>query len=1028
MKKRHFAFLWKIAFLATAWSTTSTVSAAVEADIEAIRQRDSYELTGKVSDPSGEPIIGANIVVKGTTNGTVTDLDGHFSIRVNGNSVVQISYIGYLSQEIPLNGRRSIAVTLQEDAQSLSEIVVVGYGTQAKVNLTGSVVAVSEKELNARPITSVSAGIQGLAPGVTALTASGKPGADGASFQIRGKGTLNNSDPYILVDGIETGTIDQIDPSDIESISILKDAASAAIYGSKAANGVILITTKRGKEGKPTLSYNASAGIQHPTALIDKMSSADYATMYNYALVNAGKSKRFTDEEIQKFRDGSDPYNYPNTDWYDLAFRTGFLQKHNVSVNGGATYAKYLVSAGYLSQKGILRNSDREQFNLRSNTDIKLSDAISLRTNLSYIHNDHSEPIPSYGVSDLSGGIMHQVSRIAPWIPYKYEDGTYGSIGDGNPIAWLDVDERIRYQTQHFDGIVAVDWQVLPGLKLTAQAAYVSNVRDVKRFMKEVHYRVGMHGPNELYEYTTLWNRASFDGLGNYEKSFGKHRLKVLAGYKAEKYNYKTLNGTRTTFPNNELTDMNAGAASTQTNGGYSRELALMSYFGRLNYDYKGRYLFEANFRADASSRFSKDNRWGYFPSFSVGWRLSEERFMAGAGSWLQSLKIRASWGQLGNQDALNGNQEALRDYYPWLVTYSIGKNYPFDGVVNTGVTKTAQKLASISWETSTNVGVGLDISFLTHFNLTIDYYVRTTKDIIMDVPVPSTFGADPYKDNIGSVRNSGLEVMAGWQRSFGDWSFGIDANFAYNQNEIRNLGDVNEMLDGYFINRVGEPYHAYYGYVCDGLFRNQQEADDYTARYGNPFGRKFMAGDLKFRDVNGDGKLTSADRDIIGSRFPKFTFGGKLFAAWKDLDLSVLLQGVAHVSRYFTETTTGDFTGDTSQPATVWLKSWTENNPNAKWPRASEGKSSASHPGIYSSFWCVNTNYIRVKNLQIGYNLPKHLIGKLGISKARIFYSGENLFTFDNLDLNIDPETPDGNTYIYPNLKTSSLGIQLTF
>ncbi len=1022
MKKKNLIFLMKIAFATAIPLVVSTTSQAVtNTGLSTVQQQGSYMFTGNVSDASGEPIIGANILIKGTTDGTVSDLDGNFTIQVNSNTVLQISYIGYLSQEIAVNGKRSINISLKDDTQSLNEIVVVGYGTQAKVNLTGSVASISEKELSTRPLTSVSAGIQGLAPGVTALNASGKPGADGASFQIRGKGTLNNSDPYILIDGFETGTIDQIDPNDIESISVLKDAASAAIYGSKAANGVILITTKRGKEGKPIVSFNASIGIQNPTALVDKMGSADYATIYNQALLNAGKTARFSEEEIQKFRSGSDPYNYPNTDWYDLAFQTGLLEKYNASVSGGAEHVKYMVSSGYLNQKGIMRNSDREQFNMRSNTDIKLSDKISLRTSMAYIQNNYSEPIPSYGVGDLSGGIFHQLSRISPWIPYKYEDGSYGSIGDGNPVSWLDIDERIRYKTQNFNGLMAADWQVLPGLKLTAQVSYVSNVKNVKRFMKEIHYKVGMHGPNALYEYKELWNRTAFDGLANYEKSVDDHHFKALLGYKAEKYTFDRLSGARNTFPNNELTDLNAGSASSQTNSGYGRELALMSYFGRLNYDYKGKYLFEANFRADASSRFSKENRWGYFPSFSAGWRLSEESFMEPTKNWLQSFKIRASWGQLGNQDALD-------DYYPWLVTYAIGKNYPFDGVLNTGVTRTAHKLASISWETTTNIGAGFDLSFLDHFTFSGEYYVRTTRDIIMDVPVPGTFGVDPYKDNVGKVRNSGIELTAGWHQNFKDWTFGIDANFAYNKNEILDLGGVKEQIDSYFINRIGEPYHSYYGYVVDGLFQNQQEADAYTAQYGNPVGRKFRAGDFRFKDTNEDGKLTATDREIIGSRFPKFTFGGKLSASWKDIDMSVLLQGVSHASRYFTQSITGDFTGDTSHPSTAWLDAWSESNPDGKWPRAAEGKTSVSHPDIRSSFWCVSTNYIRVKNLQIGYNLPKNWINKLGISRARIFYSGENILTFDNLELNIDPETPDGDGYVYPNLKTNSFGINLTF
>ncbi len=990
--------------------------------VPASTQQQSKHFEGTITDTKGEPIVGASVLEAGTTNGTVTDLNGHYSLNVHVGAKITVTYVGFVSQTIAAKGGE-INITLYEDQQSLNEVVVVGYGMQKKVDLTGSIASISEKDLDARPITSVSAGIQGLAPGVTVLNASGKPGEDGGSFQIRGKGTLNNSDPYILVDGVETGTIDAIDPSDIESISVLKDAASSAIYGSKAANGVILITTKRGKEGRAKINYNGSMGFQKPTYLLEKMHSYDYARMYNKALTDAGKSPRFSDEEIQKFRDGSDPYNYPDTRWYDLAFKTGILTKHNINVTGGSDKVHYMVSGGYLYQKGTMRNSDRDQFNMRSNIDMKVSGNLTLRANMAYIHNNFSQPIPSYAVGDLSGGIFHQLSRIAPWIPYKYEDGSYGSIGDGNPVAWLDADERMRNHKQNLSITVAGDWKVYKDLTLTARGNFVSDINDGTRYMKAVKYRTGSHGPNALYEYDNLWQRYDLDLLLNWSHNFGFHHMKALAGYNAEWYNFKQLTGSRNTFPNNDIDDLNAGASSTQTNSGYTRQLRLMSYFGRINYDWKDRYLFEANLRVDGSSRFATGHRWGYFPSFSAGWRVSEEPFLAAAkASWLENLKIRASWGQLGNQDALD-------EYYPWLATYSIGRNFPFGGTLATGVTQTAQKLSTISWETTTNVGVGFDMSFLKYFNFTFDWYQRTTKDIIMAVPVPATFGMGAYDDNIGKVRNSGIEVTAEWQQSFGDWTFGITANFAYNKNEILDLGGVNEMIDGYFINRVGEPYHAYYGYIVDGLFHSQEEADTYTAKYGNPFGQKFMAGDFRIRDANGDGKLNAEDRRIIGNRFPKFTFGGKFFVAWKNIDLSVMFQGATKVNRYYTETTTGDFTGDTSSPDVAWLDAWSADNPNGKWPRAAEGVSSPSHQrhGTFS-FWCPSTSYVRVKNIQIGYNLPKKWVSTIGLNNIRFYYSGENLFTITNMKLKIDPESPDGNAYIYPPMKTNSFGVNVTF
>lgn len=986
------------------------------------------KITGQVLDMEKEPVIGASVTVAGTSNGCITNLDGTFSLEVADPSAkLQVSYIGYKPQTIAIGEKTNLKITLQEDTRLMDEVVVVGYGSQTKVNLTGAVASISNKELAERPITSVAAGIQGLVPGVTITSGQGRPGQDGASIRVRGQGTLNNADPYILIDGIESGSMDQVDPSDIESISILKDAASASIYGSKAANGVILVTTKRGKTGRPVLSYSGNMGWQSATGFIERMNSADAATYYNRALANSGTAPRFTDTEIQKFRDGSEPYKYPNTDWNNLGYQgSGFMHQHNVSISGGNENVKYMTSAGYLGQEGIMQNTNRKQFNVRSNIDITLSKRFTVRTNLAYINNAYSDANNSY-VGGGSDQIIRQLNRIAPWIVYQYEDGTYGTIGDGNPIAWLDSGETIDRKNQNFSGILSVDYNIIDGLKFTAQGSYVTNIQDYSAFVKDIQYNPNKyHGPNKLDARTYLWNRSSFDGLLNYDKTFGRHNLKALAGYRVEQYSSKELVATRTGFPNNNMTDMNAGTQSTQTNAGYSRELAMMSYFGRVNYDFMGKYLAEANFRADASSRFSPDNRWGYFPSVSAGWRISEESFMEGAKSWLQSLKIRGSWGQLGNQDALNSDKTS--DYYPWLVTYSIGKNYPFDGVVNTGIAQTAHKLSSISWEKSTTWGVGFDLTVLQGLNVSVDYYNRKTDGIIMEVPVPGSFGLSPYKDNVGAMRNQGVEITAGYQKSWGDWKLGANGNFTLNRNEILDLGGVNEMIDTYYINRIGSAYKSFYAYVADGLFQSQEEADAFTAKYGNPFGKKFKAGDIRYKDVNEDKKLTSADRDVANSEQPKFTFGLNLSAGWKGFDLSVLLQGACGVSRYFNEEVFGNFTGDTSHPSTAWLDAWSPENPDGKFPYIAEASASPSQPSNYSTFWVFTTNYLRVKNLQFGYTLPSTWLKKTGITRAKIYYSGENLFKFDSLPVNIDPEAPSGRGSHYPQVSTHSIGINLTF
>ena len=978
---------------------------------------------GQILDQNGEPIIGASVKQKGTGNGAVTDVNGNFVIEgVSPDSELLVSYIGFTPQTVKVGQKDHLSIAMREDSEQLSEVVVVGYGSQRKENLTGSVSSVSSKELAARPITSVKAGIQGLVPGLQVTNSQGRPGEDNSTMTVRGVGTLNNSAPYILVDGVETGTMSSIDPNDIESISVLKDAASAAIYGSKAANGVILITTKRGKSGKPTINYNGTIGWQVATGHVERMHSADAADYYNRA--HPGQ-ERFTAEDIQKFRDGSDPYGHPDTDWNDLGYQgNGFMHQHNASLSGGNDNVSYMVSAGYLNQNGIMKHSNREQFNLRSNIDVKFNDRLSLHSSLAYINNKYQDPNNSY-VGGGSDQIIRQLNLIAPWIAYKNEDGTYGTIGDGNPVAWLDLDQTVTRKAQNFSGILAIDWKIIDPLVFTAKGAYISNVQSTEDFKKDIQYNPSKyHGPNSLSSRRYTWNRPSLDLLLNYTQSFGDHNLKGLAGWRIEKYNYDELQAYRNGFPNNDLTDLNAGTASTQTNSGYTRELAMMSYFGRINYDYAGRYLFEANFRADASSRFSPSNRWGYYPSLSAGWRVSEEKFMESARSWLQNLKLRVSWGQLGNQDALT-------DYYPWLVTYATGKNYPFGGALASGIAQTNQKLESISWEKATTWGVGLDLNLLGCIDFTIDYYNRKTTGIIMSVPVPGSFGLSAYKDNVGAMRNSGIEMSLGFHKQWGEWSFNATGNFAYNKNEVLNLGGVKEQISSYLINRVGESYQSFYGYVADGLFRTQDEADAYTEKYGNPFGssKKFKAGDIRYKDVDGDGKLTSKDRDIIGTSQPKFTFGLNLAASWKNIDVSVLMQGALGVYRYYNQELYGDFTGDASHPSTMWFDAFdAETNPNGKFPRVALTENTASYPNTVSSFWVLRTNYLRFKNLQVGYTLPKAWTARLGIQRARVFYSGENLFKIDNLPINVDPESPSGRGSHYPQVATNSFGINITF
>jgi len=1011
--------------------TISTIMASGVNSSAIVQQTETYK--GVVKDATGESVIGASVVVKGTTNGTITDFDGNFSLDgVKKGNMIIISYVGYQTQEIKWNSG-SLNVILKEDSKTLSEVVVVGYGTQKKVNLSGSVAMVDSKELENRPIQNVSSGLQGLMPGVTITGTNGAPGQDAGKIRVRGIGTLNEAGPYILVDGIETGTLSAVDPNDIESISVLKDVASAAIYGSKAANGVVLITTKRGKTGETKVSYSGYLSFQNATNMIERMGFYEYTSLLNKALEAEGMAKRFDDTELQKFKAGNDPL-YPDTDWYDLAYKTGVQHRHNININGGSENVKYMASLGYLNQTGILPNAGREQFNARTNLDMKINERLSVRMNLSYIKNQYSDASSAYA-GGSSDQIIRQLNLIAPWIVAHYDDGTWGTISDGSPIAWLDSGMKVNRDNYNFSGMAAVDYKIMDGLKLTLQGAYVNSLQNYSYFQKYIKYNENKESdPNQLDERYYKWDRINYDALLNYDKSFGKHNIKGLLGWHTEKYNYKYQKAVRKKFPNNELTDMNAGDASTQSNEGYSAELAMISWFARVNYDFAGKYLLEANIRSDASSRFAEGHRWGYFPSFSGAWRISEEAFMEGVrDSWLSSLKIRASWGQLGNQDALSGTNN---DYYPALNTYNLDSKYAFGGSLNSGYYQRKYRLETISWEKASTWGIGVDFTLFNKLNGSIDYYNRKTTDIIMDVTVPEEFALDAYKDNVVSMRNSGVEINLSYNTQIGQVDFGIAGNFSYNKNKILDLGggDPDKYLDasgGYNQrNKVGEAVNSYFIYRADGFFNSQEEADAYTEKYGNPFGKKFKAGDLRYVDTNKDGKLTAEDREYCGSSDPKITYGFNINAGWKGFDLSLMFNGAAGVKRLFDGYEVyGNFSGDAAHPSTIWRDAWTPENHNASMPRIFyDTNSPSSSRSVQSDFWLQNTSYLRLKNLQLGYTLPKKWLNAVGVDNIRIYYSVENLLTFNNMKINIDPEATSQRLSSYPLLRTHAFGINIAF
>ena len=1025
-KKSQFGMTLLLSTILVGGANASTVSTSNTLGAAMIAQQGAV-CKGVVKDATGEPIIGASVSVKGTKNATVTDLDGNFTLSgVSKGTTIVISYIGCVNSEIKWDGK-SLDVTLAEDTHGLEEVVVVGYGTQKKVNLTGSVSSVDSKALESRPIQNLQSGLQGMMPGVTISGTNGAPGMDSGSINVRGVGTLNSSSPYILIDGVESGTMSSLDPNDIESISVLKDAASAAIYGSKAANGVILITTKRGKSGKPQVSYNGYVSVQNPTSLIDRLDSYEYAHMLNDALESEGKAKKFaTEEEINAL---------PNTDWYDLAYKTGSLQHHNVSVNGATESVNYLASVGYLKQSGILPHAGREQINGRTNLEMKINSRLTARLNLAYIKNDYTDPSSAYA-GGSSDQIIRQLNLISPWITARYDDGTWGTISDGSPIAWLDNDLKVYRRNTNFTGLFGVDYKILDGLTAKLSASYVNDNQNYDYFQKFFVYNANKKtDPNFHDERVYKWERKTFEALLNYNKTFGQHTVGALAGWHAEAYDYKYWYTYRKNFPNNNVTDINAGDVSTQQAQGNTRELNMLSWFGRVNYDFAGRYLFEANLRADASSRFADGHRWGYFPSFSAGWRVSEEAFMEGTKSWLSNFKIRGSWGQLGNQ-------EALSDYYPAINTYSINAKYAFDGKVTSGYYQSSYKINTITWEKATTWGVGVDLGFLDNkITASVDYYNRLTDGILISVDAPYEFALGSYLDNVGQMRNQGVEMSLNYNDKFGEVTVGAGLNVAYNKNKIESMPGKGYVGTGYNQrNATGQEFNSYYVYKADGFFQTDKEAQEYMDYYwpadgskgACPFsGGKFKAGDLKYVDINGDGKIDAEnDRFYAGSSVPRWTFGLNLNAAWKGFDLSLFFNGQFKAYRYFDAyEVEGAFVGDSSHPATIWRDSWTYNKSNPKMPRLfTDTNSPSSSRNVVSTFWLKNVSYCRLKNLQLGYTLPKSALEFLHVNKVRVYYSCENLFTIDNLDINVDPEATSQRLSSYPLLRTHSFGLSVTF
>lgn len=1001
-------------------------------EINTIQQqkKNTISVSGVVKDKNGNPMYGVNIFLSKTQNVTSTDANGKYVLNnIPPNGILVYRFVGYKEVSVPVNNRTTIDLMLESEITDLQEVVVVGYGTQKKVNLTGAVAQVSGSILKSRPVSNVSSALQGVLPGVVVIQNSGQPGSDVGTIRIRGIGSFGaGKNPLILVDGVKA-SMNDVDQNDVESISVLKDGASAAIYGSEAANGVILITTKKGKNKPLQLSYAGNMGWQSPTCLPNYLSSAQYAELWNEALTYEKKAPKYTAAEIQKFRDGSDPDHYANTDWLGLFYKgSGLQSNHHFDVSGGSENTSYMFSAGYFNQDGTVKGASNTRYTMRSNVDTKIGKRFTAGLNISYSLTDFAEPTNPY--TENFSQFFRQINRISPMVPYKYSDGSYGSIGDGNPMAWLESGSESKMKTNQFLGILNGEFEILKGLKIKEIVSYrFSNalgnkfINDIQFYNFPSHTAKLYQGPNRLYSSSANASNITSQSLLTYDLSLGQHTIHAMAGHQAELTRNDYLQGFRKNFLSDNLEQLNVGSTDGQTNSGTASELALESYFGRINYDFAGKYLFEVNARYDGSSRFMASNRWSLFPSASAGWRITQEKFMKQF-SFINNLKLRIGWGMLGNQNVSSGS------YYPTSSTFDAGQSYTFGDLIASGVAITSAANPILKWEATRDANIGIDAGlFNDKLTFSIDYFDRKSSNLLLQLPIAATYGYDKLPDqNAGDMINRGLEIVLGTHGKMGQVSYDLNFNTTFIHNEVTNLKGTGPWISGNTIVEEGSPYYSFYGYQCEGIFNTDAEVAAHAKQLGGSTAVPIGPGDLKYKDQNNDGVIDDKDRVNLGSYFPGVVFGLNATLKYKDFDLNLLFQGATNVKGYITMEAIGYVDG-TAKPSSLWLDRWTATNHSTTFPRAlvKWGRNDGStYP---SSFWVKDASYLRLKNIQLGYTVSPRWLKVIKVSSLRLYYSGQNLLTLTKFYKGFDPEAPAGTRGdYYPQQVVHSFGLNVNF
>lgn len=995
------------------------------------------KIWGIVSDAFG-PIAGANVVVKGTTNGTITDMDGRFSLDAPKGAKLQISYIGYITKELTVDTKTDYVIELVEDSQALEEVVVVGYGTEKKVNVIGSIAQIGSEKLENRSTPQLSNVLTGQMAGVTVIQRSGRPGNSGGEIRVRGVGSFggesNKSDALVLIDGIP-GKLNDVSSEDVESISVLKDASTAAIYGSRAANGVILVTTKTGKEGKVSVGYNGYVGFNTPTALPEFVDTWQYATLYNEAV---GR-EAYTQEEIQKFRDGSDPDHYANARYLDEVFsRKGLQTGHDVTINGGNAENKYMVSFGYLKQNGIVEKNDYQRYNARVNLINEILPGLKLTSRLSGVYGNRKEPMaPGGDDADNMLVLIQKALRFPGLTPTILSDGSFGAGRElhGTPAGWIKSDSFYENPEFSLNANVRLDYNPIKDLQLSAIGAYTytnGEERTYRSTMKLSGDRV--LGPSELKHKMGKTIYKTFQATAEYNKTIGGHTFGILAGYSWKQEDYRYVQGSRDKFPGNDLPYLNAGSPDNQKSEGTGNAWAIQSGFGRLRYNFNERYLFESTVRYDGSSRFPQSKKFGFFPSVAAGWRLSEENFFKENESlgFISNLKLKVSWGRLGNQNIGN---------YPYQSVYELGQNYPFGDTYTQGAAVTTAVDPTIKWEETETIDGGLEAVFWNGLlSVNASYFNRRTYDILYKPSgsVSTILGQKISEMNTGELKNFGWEFEVGHRNKIGDVSYNVNANLSIIKNKLTTLGVGNvEQLNGMVGNGsdlfIGYPIQMYYGYVSDGVFLDENDIKswyDQSKVTPNP-----QPGDIRYKDISGpdgvpDGKIDpNYDRVYLGSRIPKFTFGLNLGVEYKGLDLSVLLQGVAGVTGMLDGFAGWAFRGDGNIQKWQAEGRFDPANPTRypAYPRLEDLSNSTTPNIVTSDFWTQDASYIRLKNIQLGYTFPKKMLQAAKISNLRVYVQAENPLCWNKYKPGWDPEINTSGNY-YPILATYTFGVNFKF